>query len=83
MNWIKKYRFKTDNSGIKDWNGDGMMDYLYNQPLNKFKFCDDITEEEFENLYLVLIDIPYNWVVTKNMVENVVKIRKDKLNGLD
>jgi hypothetical protein len=67
------------------WNFQGYMDYLYDQPLNKFEFGEDITEEQFLNgVFLELIDKQQFWFISIDMLEDgLIKMRKRKLDGLD
>jgi hypothetical protein len=90
MDWINKYRFINKHEYHEypkhlDWNNEGYMDYLFDQPLYKFKFNDEITEDEFLNgTTLYLINDECIWCIKKNLVVISLKqIRKEKLDGLD
>jgi hypothetical protein len=91
MDWIIKYRFinKHEHNSSLDWNSDGYMDYLFGEPLYKFEFDNEITEEEFsdgESLNLINKNnkSQAKWNITKKLaIIDLKKMRKIKLDGLD
>jgi organic radical activating enzyme len=84
---LRKYKFKNCNKNTFNWFKE--MDYLCDKNLSKFKYLNEISEEEFlkgENLKLKedknIIIYGY-WNINIEMVEKDLKeIRKDKLDGL-
>jgi hypothetical protein len=82
MDWYKKYRIRTFNEG-EGWNKDFK---LFGRRLDdpEFKIECNITEEEFfkTGIFKLYYGQSFWYIGKATIVLDIVRIRKDKLDGL-